>query len=210
MPVLSNSRHERFAQAVAEGQSASQAYVSAGYAANEGNAGRLNRNEQVRSRVEEILAEGAERAGVTVERVVRELAKIGFSDIRKVVHWTGSEVADEVDGEDGNGGEPQIVVRAANIVRLIGSEDIDDDTAAAISEISQTKEGALKVKLYDKRAALVDLGKHLGMFKDKIEHSGPGGGPIQTEQMSARDILSGKLARLTGAGSKTGGPGEPE
>jgi phage terminase small subunit len=36
----------------------------------------------------------------------------------------------------------------------------------------------VKFKLCDKRAALVDLGKHLGMFKDKIERSGRGGGPV--------------------------------
>lgn len=214
MPTLTNSRHERFAQEVAKGQSATGAYKTAGYdavgASANVNAARLLRNALVRARVDEILAEGAERAGVTVEKVVRELAKIGFSDIRKVVHWTGSEVADEQDGDDGEGGLPRIVVHAANIVRLISSDDIDDDTAAAVAEVSQTKEGALKVKLHDKRAALVDLGRHLGMFKDKVEHSGPGGGPIQTEQTSARDILASKLARLTGASGPTGGSSKPE
>ena len=30
----------------------------------------------------------------------------------------------------------------------------------------------MEVKLYDKKAALVDLGKHLGLFKDKVELSG--------------------------------------
>lgn len=44
----------------------------------------------------------------------------------------------------------------------------------------------------------------------KTELSGPGGGPIKTEETSARELLSGKLARLTGAGSKTGGASEPE
>ena len=182
MPILNNSRHERFAQELAKGQSATAAYRSAGYDAKGAsahvNAARLLRNARVKARVDELMAEGAERAGVTVEAVVRELAKIGFSDIRKVVHWTGTEIVDEVDGEDGEGGEPHVVIRAANLVQLIGSESIDDDTAGAVAEISQSKEGALKVKLHDKRAALVDLGKHLGMFKDKVEHSGPGGGPV--------------------------------
>ena len=58
-----------------------------------------------------------------------------------------------------------------NGVSLIASEEIDDATAAAISEITQTGTGN-KVKLHDKRAALVDMGKHLGMFKDKVELSG--------------------------------------
>jgi hypothetical protein len=39
------------------------------------------------ARVEEILAAGAERAEITVEQVLRELAVLGFSDIGKVVRW---------------------------------------------------------------------------------------------------------------------------
>ena len=166
MPVLSNQRHERFAQGIAAGLSAEDAYRTAGYAPDRKNAHRLTTNDGVKARVEELLSRGAARAEVTVERVVRELAKIGFSDVRKIVEWTGSEIQDEDEGEDG---QPRVVVRAANIVRLIGSEDVDDDTAAAIAEISQSKEGALKVKLHDKRAALVDLGKHLGMFVERQE-----------------------------------------
>lgn len=52
-----------------------------------------------------------------------------------------------------------------NEVTLRNSADIDDATAAAITEISQTKGGALKAKLADKRTALVDIGRHLGMFR---------------------------------------------
>ena len=141
--------------------SASAAYVAAGYEAHGSNAGRLSKNEQVRARVQEIQSEGAKQAGVTVEAVVRELAKIGFSDIRKVVRWSSNLT--EV-GENPDTGEPTL--RAFNNVALIDSDAIDDATAGAISEVSQTKEGALKVKLHDKRAALVDLGKHLGMFDD--------------------------------------------
>lgn len=187
MAALDNPRHERFAQALAEGMSATDAYVWAGFKANDGNASRLKGNERVVARLAELTAKGAERAEVTVERVVRELAKIGFSDIRKVVKWSGSELLDEVDGKDGEGGEPQLIVRAANLVCLVNSEDIDDETAGCISEVSQSKEGALKVKLHDKRAALVDLGKHLGMFKERVEHTGSDGGPIELADVSDRD-----------------------
>jgi len=38
MPVLSNPRHEAFAQALARGLPATAAYVEAGYKANAGNA----------------------------------------------------------------------------------------------------------------------------------------------------------------------------
>jgi phage terminase small subunit len=32
------------------------------------------------------------------------------------------------------------------------------------------------------------LGKHLGMFPDKVEHTGKDGGPIQTEELGERDV----------------------
>lgn len=117
---------------------------------------------KVQSRIQALQDIAAERAGVTKERVLRELAKIGFADIRKAVRWgEGLSVTDAESGE----------ARIVNGVSLVGSEEIDDDTAAAIAEVSQTKDG-LKVKLHDKKGALVDLGKHLGMFKDDPNKGG--------------------------------------
>jgi phage terminase small subunit len=162
LPVLKNARHERFAQALAKGETADAAYAMAGFSPNRGNATRLNANESVVARVAEILGKAADKAGVTQEMVMRELAKIGFSDIRKAVKW--GEGIGVIHPESG-----EIVI--ANGVSLIGSDDLDDETAGAIAEVSQTKEG-LKVKFYDKKSALVDLGKHLGMFKDEDKKSG--------------------------------------
>lgn len=44
--------------------------------------------------------------------------------------------------------------------------------------VKVTKDG-MTVNLHDKVAALQLVGRHLGMFTDKTEHSGPAGGPIQ-------------------------------
>jgi hypothetical protein len=41
MGPLANQRHERFAQALAQGKTATEAYALAGYRANDGNASRL-------------------------------------------------------------------------------------------------------------------------------------------------------------------------
>jgi phage terminase small subunit len=41
MGTLANQRHERFAQALAQGKSATEAYALAGYKANDGNASRM-------------------------------------------------------------------------------------------------------------------------------------------------------------------------
>src|SRR5437660_12310275 len=96
MGVLINLRHERFAQARAQGKAANEAYAMAGYKANDGNASRLKGNERISARVQEIVGRAAERAEVSLERVLRELAAIAFSDIRKVVTWRNEVAAARV------------------------------------------------------------------------------------------------------------------
>jgi phage terminase small subunit len=63
MAVLSSSKYERFAQLVAKGVSATEAYVSAGYSkANaHSNASRLSANEPISARIKELLTAVAER-----------------------------------------------------------------------------------------------------------------------------------------------------
>jgi phage terminase small subunit len=106
----------------------------------------------------------AGRMGVTVEKIVTELARIGFSDIRDVVQWRS--LATDTDTDTG---EPN--ARATNIVELKSANDLTPEVAAAIAEVTQQPNGGLRVKLHDKRAALVDLGKHLGMFTERREHA---------------------------------------
>ena len=60
------------------------------------------------------------------------------------------------------------------------SATISDDAAAAVAEVGKTLAG-IRVKLYDKVGALEKLGRHLGMFKEKVEVAGAGGGPIQVD-----------------------------
>jgi phage terminase small subunit len=159
--MLKNARHEVFAHGVAEGKSGRAAYKAAfpkckKDEAADASAAKLLAKPAVRARVDELIAVAAEKAGVTIERVVGELARIGFADIRQVVSW----------GPDG--------------VAVIDSAKISDDAAAAVAEVSKTTAG-IRVKLYDKVGALEKLGRHLGMFKDKVEVAGAGGGPVQID-----------------------------
>lgn len=194
MAVLKNSKHELFAQELAKGTTATEAYVLVGYKADDGNACKLS--SKVQDRVQEITSAAAERCGVTVGKVVTELAKIGFSDIRKAVDWSGMLVTEE---DNPDGGDVLVIKHIhSNHVRLISAKDIDDETAGAIAEVKQSPTGGLSLKLHDKRAALVDLGKHLGMFKEKIEHTGKDGGPIETKETgtSARNLISSRILGL--------------
>lgn len=164
-------RQARFVEEYLVDLNGTQAAIRAGYSPRTANeqASRLLANVSVQEAVSEAQAKRSERTGITADRVLSELAKLGFSDIRRAVIWKGQRVTDE---DSPDGGETLVIKHiVTNHVELVSSDVVDDDTAAAISEISQTKDG-LKVKLHDKRAALVDIGRHLGMFKDKIELSG--------------------------------------
>jgi phage terminase small subunit len=67
--------------------------------------------------------------------------------------------------EKGKDGEPVLMPR----VTIVDADKISDEAAAAVAEVSQTVNGALRVKLHDKHAALVSIGKHLGMFVDRVQ-----------------------------------------
>lgn len=193
MGVLSNPKHERFAQELAKGKTATEAYVLVGYKDNDGNASKLAA--KVQDRVKELTGKAAEKAGITIERVLTELAKIGFANMLDYVTINGS-------------GEPIIDLSA-----------LDRDQAAAIQEVivdtHSEREGEdsiavrrVRFKLLDKRAALVDIGKHLGMFKERVELTGKDGQPIQTEDVSARDTLIDRISGLAARSGANGGSGK--
>lgn len=73
MPVLDNARHERFAQELAKGKSATEAMTAAGYRSDRGNASRLTANDNISQRVAELKGRAAERAITTVEDIARQL-----------------------------------------------------------------------------------------------------------------------------------------
>ena len=68
---------------------------------------------------------------------------------------------------------------------IVPSEEMDPDIAAAIAQISQGPNGEVRVRLHDKHAALVSIGKHLGMFTDHFKVDAVYG--ISEEPMSAEE-----------------------
>lgn len=150
--------------------SARKAAIKAGFTAKSAHAAayKLMREPEVLAMIEAANNAAIDRAtaklDINNERILQELARIGFSDMRRAVRW---KTADYVVEGDHSG---TIHHRAA--VELIDSDKIDDHTAAAISEVSQTMNG-VRVKFYDKRPALVDLGKATGLFKDGADVSAP-------------------------------------
>lgn len=166
---------------------ATQAAIRAGYSEDTARAiGAENLTKpDIASAIEAAMKSRAERTDITADRVLKELAKIGFADIRKAVKWQSAMITEE-DNPDG-GDIAVIKTVVTNTVQMVASDELDDETAAAIAEVSQNTTGGIKIKLHDKRAALVDIGRHLGMFKDRVEHTGKDGGPIEMREVSDLD-----------------------
>lgn len=167
------AKQQRFVEEYLVDLNAAQAAIRAGYS--EKTARSIAAENLTKPDIQEAIREGkkarSERTEITADRVLQELAKIGFADIRKAVRWGNTELR-VVDGDEDSEPTPY------HGLAVIDSSEIDDDTAAAIAEVSEGRDG-IKIKMHDKKGALVDIGRHLGMFKDKLEHSGPDGGPIQ-------------------------------
>ena len=62
---------------------------------------------------------------------------------------------------------------------------IADGKGHLIQEIEPTKYGR-KIRFYDAQSANVHIGKALGIFNDRVEHTGPGGGPIEFTQVEVQ------------------------
>jgi phage terminase small subunit len=179
------AKQRRFVDEYLIDLNATQAAIRAGYSAKTASQiGEQNlRKLEIQAVLTERMKDREKRTEITQDKVLAELAKIGFSDIRKAVKWgDGIAVADPESG----------AIEIVNGISLIGSDQIDDATAASISEVSQTAQG-LKVKMHDKRAALVDIGRHLGMFKDKVELTGKDGQaliPSKLEEMTDEQLAA--------------------
>ena len=164
MPVLKNVRHERFAQELAKGTFATKAHEIAGYKSNDGNASALAAKPEIQARIKEIMEKSATRAEISIARVLTELGKLGFSNIDDYITI-------------GADGLPFVDMSAVDRDQLAAVQEVIVETRLE-SEINEAGEREavpvrkVRFKLADKRMALVDIGRHLGMFKEQVEYSG--------------------------------------
>jgi phage terminase small subunit len=203
-------KQQRFVDEYLLDLNATQAAIRAGYSAKTAGAvGHENlRKPEIADAIAGAQQKRSARTEITQDMVLRELAKIGFADMRKLLRWTGNLPKMDVEKAEETG---EVSISCANFVQLFDSDELPEDIVGAVAEISQTKDGALKVKLHDKQAALVNIGRHLGMFKDRVEHTGKDGGPIEIEQVQAdADAFTRSIAGLAARGTAGSGTGETE
>lgn len=175
MPVLPNAKHEAFAQAIARGLSASEAYVAAGYKESRSAASRLSTNVNIEARVAELLTKGAQRAEIDVARVLKELVRLGTSDIRNAFTEEGQlkSPQDWTDDFAASVASVEVVTRV-----LPGQADEEQEPQGHGGSLKRNRNAKVeyvhKIKVWDKNSALEKIAKHLGMFVEmsKVEHSG--------------------------------------
>lgn len=86
MAALENAKHERFAQELAKGKSATDAYEAAGYKRHDGNAATLRGNQRVLDRVAELQERGAIKTEITLQSLIQEAAEIQASALEDGQH----------------------------------------------------------------------------------------------------------------------------
>ena len=139
-------KQKRFVEEYLIDLNATQAAIRAGYSPETAGAiGAENlKKPEIKSRIDKAMAERSRRTGVSADRVIQELARIGFAKLTDVVNPETAEIR----------------------------KDASEDDLACIQSV-KIKPGEFgterEVKMYDKRAALVDLGKHRGIFNDRLK-----------------------------------------
>lgn len=167
-------KQARFVEEYLIDLNATQACIRAGYSAKTADkiGPELLGKTSVAEAIQKAKERRSERTGITQDMVLNELAKLGFSNMQDYM-------------KVGENGDP-----------FLDFSNLSRDQAAALTEVTVEDyvdgrgEDArdvkrVKFKLADKRAALVDIGKHLGMFptSGKLEHTGPNGGPMQIQRV---------------------------
>lgn len=94
MPVLKNARHEAFAQALAKGSTATEAYEIAGYTADRKNAHRLTTKDDIAARVAEIGIRISEKAEWSSAARLKMLGVIARSNLRRDPRVSVSAIAE--------------------------------------------------------------------------------------------------------------------
>lgn len=154
-------KQQRFIAEYLVDLNATQAAVRAGYSPRTAEAAgsRLLRNVKVAAAISEAQAARSARTQITQDRVLEELARIAFSDVLR------NYVVDD----DGRlalaGGAPEGASAAvASVKRKVRTFTTEDGATETSVEV--------EYKVWDKNTALANLGKHLGLFVERIEHSG--------------------------------------
>jgi phage terminase small subunit len=143
---------------------ATRAAKSAGYSAKTAKEQgyRLLTNVHVSAAIAEKSKKRAEKLEITADRVLNELALMGFSNMMDYLNITGGAATIDLSNLTREQAAAIQEITVEEYVERTGgsSDDSDDD----FERVKRTK-----FKLSDKRGSLELLGRHLKLFTDKVE-----------------------------------------
>ncbi len=140
----------RFVQEYLKDLNGSQACLRAGYKTQSPSvrASQLLALDKVKAAVQKGMEARTKRNLVDQDWVIKRLLQIAGTDMTELASWNESGV------------------------RFKDSGELSDAARASVQQIEQVMNehgGGLKIKQYDRMAALKLLGQHLGMFKEQLE-----------------------------------------
>lgn len=132
------ARQRRYCEEYIVDHNQQQACLRAGYAYSKGWASRVHNKPEVQIKIAELSKKLSEKVGLSAERIIEEMRRIGLSNVadyykRKGKNWVLKDL-----------------------------DELTLEQQAAISEYSPGK----FIKLYDKGGALDKLGKHFKLYTD--------------------------------------------
>lgn len=107
----------------------------------------------IQERIARAEAERSRRTGITADRVLLELARVGFSQPEMLIDFETAQVRDDASEDD-------LRCIAGCKVKYIPRKEYDAEADDWVTVTAVERE----VKLYDKLKALDMLAKHLGMY----------------------------------------------
>lgn len=142
-------KQQRFVDEYLIDLNATQAAIRAGYSVKTADKQgyQLLEKTRVSEAISEKMAERSRRIGVNQDRVVQELARIAFVRMTDVVEPDG-RIKDDACGDD------------LSCIESIRYKQSDTDTGSSVER---------EVRISPKMKALELLGKHLGMWNDKLD-----------------------------------------
>lgn len=144
-------KQKRFVEEYLIDLNATQAAIRAGYRRTEytdTNANKILENTRVAEEIEKRMAERSKRTGINQDRVVQELAKLAFVNASEVIDVNTATVLEDAKPED------LACIQYVKVKRTTKGKSVIEER---------------EVRFYDKKSSLELLGKHLGMFKDRVE-----------------------------------------
>ena len=170
---------------------ATQAAIRAGYSEKtaEQAGSRLLSNVKVQESIQDAMKNREQRTQITQDKVLNELAKIAFANGTDFASLITGMKKEKVWNDETQ--EYEEVEVEKQFVQFIDTDSLPPDKKAAVAAIKETRYG-LAVESHDKVKALELIGKHLGMFKEKLELSGE----VKTNPFEG--LTEAELRRLAG------------